>query len=514
MTKTKTPKSKRKPAPKPFTVDHWLKYSRNFVLDNGDKWEPEEFEIAFAEDLFAGYRQIWLVIPEGNGKTTLLAGMALYHCDYTSDALVPIGASSREQIGILHNQATGFIRRTPGLGKRFKIYDGYREIHSLARGLGVIKVYAADEKTGDGVIPTLCLLDELHRHKTLGLYRTWEGKLDKRGGQLVAISTGGEPEGEFEAIRSGHLQHAGDIKREGVYIRAASGGMVLHDFALRDKKDIEAMEAAAKQRTSLPPEVLARIKEANPLSTITTKSLAAKFDSPTLDINHFKRMTCNIATRLGDDGVDPKEWDALAVEKVEPSEGAYKLGFLDLGWKIDTTAVGILSWEDHNRRLLIKIAVLEPPVEEKDIVEALCEGQRLYAPEGWVYDPNAGGQQMAQLLENGEHPQQGELEFEFIDHGQSNAPMCLASSRFDEALRNRWFEHDGDAEMRTHVLNAIRRNVADEKYRFDRPKAAQGEKRKEFPIDLLTGILMANSIAVAEQTEKTKKEPLVAWRAR
>ena len=30
------------------------------------------------------------------------------------------------------------------------------------------------------------------------LYRTWRGKLDKRGGQIVVISTAGEPGGEFE----------------------------------------------------------------------------------------------------------------------------------------------------------------------------------------------------------------------------------------------------------------------------------------------------------------------------
>jgi hypothetical protein len=32
--------------------------------------------------------------PEGNGKTTLLAAIALYHGDYTPSAFVPIGASS------------------------------------------------------------------------------------------------------------------------------------------------------------------------------------------------------------------------------------------------------------------------------------------------------------------------------------------------------------------------------------------------------------------------------------
>jgi hypothetical protein len=69
-----------------------------------------------------------------------------------------------------------------------------------------------------------------------------------------------------------------------------------------------------------------------------------------------------------------------------------------------------------------------------------------------VYDPNAGGQQMAQLAREGQHPLQtddaarakkyglppldGPLEpLEFIEHSQDNAPMALAAPALDEAIR-------------------------------------------------------------------------------
>jgi len=65
------------------------------VLDSGKPWKPEAFQLEFAEDLFAGTRENWLVVPEGNGKTTLLSGLALYHGDYTQDAMVTMAASSR-----------------------------------------------------------------------------------------------------------------------------------------------------------------------------------------------------------------------------------------------------------------------------------------------------------------------------------------------------------------------------------------------------------------------------------
>ncbi len=482
---------------RPNTIDHWLRYSRNLVLDNGSRWKPEDFQIAFVEDLFAGYPEVWLIVPEGNGKTSLLAGVALYHLDYTPDAMVPIGASSRDQIEILHNQAAGFVRRTPGLDKRFKVFDGYRRIKSLRNG-GKIQVYAADERTGDGIIPTLPLLDELHRHRDLRLYRTWRGKLNKRGGQLAAISTAGEPDGEFEEIRLKHRERAEKVERSGSHVRAEGGGMVLHDYAVADEDEVEDMEA---------------VKAANPLSTISVASLEQKRSSPAMTRDHWKRFVCNIATRIQGDGIAPEEWDALADPNIIPDRSAWSLGWLDLGWKIDTTAMGVLVWEAADRRVIAGVKILKPPVHESQIVKGLVSLQKEFEPAGWVFDPNAGAQQMAQMLEAGNHPHQGDVKFEFIEHSQGNAPMSLAAARFDESLRGGWFVHDGDAELRTHVLNAVRRQIGAERYRYDRPPGAKGEKRKHFPIDALTGLLMGNSVAVAEKAEPDEPgEPLFAFR--
>lgn len=478
---------------KPFTLDHFLKYAGKLILDNGEPWFPEDFQIAFVEDLFAGHREIWLVVPEGNGKTTLLAGVALYHADYTPDAAVPIGASSRDQCEVLHNQAGGFVRRSPGFEKRFRVFDGYRRITALRTG-GRIQVFAADDRTGDGVIPTLPLLDELHRHRDLRLYRTWRGKLDKRGGQLAAISTAGDPESEFEEVRARHRSRAPKIDVDGGHTRAEGGGMVLHDWAVPVDGDVKDFEL---------------VKTANPLSSITEKTLAAKRGSPTMSDPHWKRFVCNIPTRAEGEGITPEEWDALYEEGLEPDLSAWSIAFLDLGWKIDTTAMGVLIWESAERRVIAGVNVIEPPVEEADIIAGMVEIQKTFQPVGWVYDPNASGQQMAQMLDKGTHPDQGETSFDFFEHSQDNAPMSLAASRLDEAIRSGWFVHDGGAILRSHVLNAVRKGLGGEKFRYDRPADAKGARRKKFPIDALTGLLMGNSMAVAEHDKPD--EPIAVW---
>src|SRR6516225_6049013 len=69
---------------KPFTVEHWRAYSERVILDTDDYWELEPFHIEVIKPILAGVTEVWAVLPEGNTKTTLMAGFALYHCDYTA----------------------------------------------------------------------------------------------------------------------------------------------------------------------------------------------------------------------------------------------------------------------------------------------------------------------------------------------------------------------------------------------------------------------------------------------
>jgi phage terminase large subunit-like protein len=160
---------------KPFTLPHWRRWTRDLILDTGHSWRPEAFQDAFVADVFAGTKECWLVVPEGNGKTTLLAGLALYHVEHRPFASVPVAAASREQAEILYRQAEGFVLRSEMLHKpvhsavqaakgkrktevpRFLCLEGYRRINHHAGGR--IQVFAADDRTGDGVIPTLGIID-------------------------------------------------------------------------------------------------------------------------------------------------------------------------------------------------------------------------------------------------------------------------------------------------------------------------------------------------------------------
>jgi terminase large subunit-like protein len=475
------------------------------------------FQLEFVNEVFAGYREVLAVLPTGSYKTTTAGGLGLYHLLYYPDdsPQVPIGAAAKDQAAIIYEQASGFVSRTPGLKKRFRVQDGYRRILCPSTS-GRMRVYSAKDQTGDGIIPTLPMLDELHRHKGHDLYGTWRDKLTKRDGTMLVLSTAGDDENNpVEQLRDA-AHRLPNIKRRGRHTVARSDGreFVMHEYALREKDD---------------PDDLELVKQANPANQVTIEELRMRRDSPSTKKWHWLRFTCNVRTKGEESAIDPDDYDRLVEADLAPAPGLElpRFAWMDLGWKIDTTAIGMLSWERQDRRVVSDVTVLEPPVDESDIVVCLLTLQERYGEgdfRGIVYDPNAGGRQMAQLLEKGEHPLQydddardrkgleklGERVLEpliFIDHSQDNAPMALAASRLDEAIRNRWIVLPEHPKLRRHFLNAVWKPLGGEKQKFDRPANQLGEGRRKYPIDGLTGVLMGHSVAVGELDEPKQQPP-------
>lgn len=484
---------------RPFTTDHFRAWAGLLTLDNGRLWVPEDFQLEIMGEVFAGYREILVLLPTGSYKTTTVAGLGLYHMQFTPDARVPIGAAAKDQAGILYEQAAGFVRRSAPLQKRFKVQDGYRRILHRQLG-GVLRVYSASDDTGDGIIPTLPILDELHRHKGHDLYGTWRDKLTKRDGQLVTLSTAGDDDNNPVEVLREAAHKLPNVKRAGRKTVARSKGreFVMIEYALLAEDD---------------PDDLRVVKMANPASQVTLEELRMRRDSPSTKRWQWLRFTCNRRSKGEDSAIQPEDFDSHYEHELRIGRETANYIGLDIGWKIDHAGITPLGWESRDRRLVADVAAFRPPVDENELVRALLDRVELYLPRGVVYDPNAGGTQMVQQLERGEHPIQLErewsIEIVFIEHSQDNAPMALAAARFDEAWRKGWIYHDGNAEctnemcpcggLRGHMLNAIEKPLGGEKFKFDRPSDARGAKRAKYPIDLFTGLLMANSVAEAEE---------------
>jgi phage terminase large subunit-like protein len=492
--------------PKPFTLPHFQQWASELLLDSGEPFVLEAFQKAFVKDIFAGYAECWLVVPEGNGKTTLVAALALYHCEHKAAAQVPVAASSREQAEILYRQAEGFVLRSPRLtelvespiqrakGKqkievpRFVCLEGYRRINHYLGGR--IQVFAADDRTGDGVIPSLGIVDELHRHRNLGLYRTWAGKLIKRKGQIVTISTAGEPGSEFEVTRERIRQEAEKVTRRPTFIRAATPRVVLHEWAVPEKGDVTDF---------------ALVKKANPFSGVTVAALTDKYHSPTMTLHHWRRFVCNLPTRDENSAIEEAEWWAARTDETIPPGEPVWLG-LDVGWKWDTTAATPLWWRSHDFRLLGPAVVLTPPRDGTSLDPSLVERALVLLhernPIHTVVMDSSRAEQLGLWIEH-------EFGATVIDRQQTNALAVEDYDRFMEALRSGWLHHNGDAELSRHALNAIARILPHGDARFDRPsQTRQSGEQDRRVIDALIAAAMVHSVAAVQPEEQ---EPLAAW---
>lgn len=471
----------------PFTVKHFRQWARRLELDNGNQWDTEDFQEAFLEDLFSGCPECWLIIPEGNAKTTLFSGIGLYHIEHRRSANVPIAASARDQAQIMYAQGDGFISR--GLSgdnasrrwaQGFKLHPGYRRIRH-ERMMSLIQFQAADDRTGDGVIPTLGLVDELHRHRDLALYRTWRGKLEKRGGQIGAISTRGEPGSEFELTLDRIRHEATDLTRSGSFVRAASSRLVLHEWSVPDDGDVEDLDL---------------VKSANPLQAITVPMLREKRASPTMTLAHWRRFVCNLPTRSDDAAITEAEWAGAKSTEVIPDGTQIMVG-LDVAWKYDTTALTPFWAPEKEHRLFGPATVLVPPRDGTMLdgrkIESAFTDLHKRTPVAVVVMDMSRAEQLAQWLS----AQLGAL---VIDWPQGNATAARDFERFMEALRNGWLKHSGDEVFTQHALNAIAKTLPYGDAAFERPLQGRSspDDQGRRVIDALKAASMVNSYAAAD----------------
>lgn len=428
-------------------------------------------------DLFDGVRETLILIPKKNGKSTLLGALALFHLCTTPDAECIIVAASRDQAGIMLRQAQGFIRRSPSLQKRLQVKQ--REIIHKTLG-GRIRILASDVDTADGVIPTLVLVDELHRHKSDELYGILRDGLGPRDGRMVTISTAGDsPETPLGILRRTAYSRPGLI-REGVYRYIKGPGNALHEWALDPEDD---------------PDDIARVKEANPAPWQTLTELQARHDSDSMRPWQWKRFACGIWVSGEDSAVSDKEWRDAANEgsKIPNGVEGVHIG-LDIGRKYDCTAA-VAAWKNDEDVILVEpIAIIEPPKDgtstsEEDIWEAIEEGFDRWPQATLVADPKLGGEWFADRAER-EFPNARVAVFDQV-------PSALArmARQFTEELAAGRLIHPDDHRFNAHVLAAAPKAYG-EGFRF------QKQKKKKLWIDALIAAAMAVSTLLAEPEEE------------
>jgi len=469
-------------------------------LDNGRPFVLQPFQSRVSRDVFARdrhgrprFQEVWFIVPEQNGKTTWTAALCLYHIENVGEGYVPVAASSRDQAMTLWRQASGLVRRSSldrDAGGHLVCHGGVRRVLNFDND-AMMQVFAADANTGDGVIPTLSVLDELHRHKNLELFETWAGKLDKRDAQLVVISVAGEPGSEFETLRERRRTDATRVERRGSFARFEGAGYVMHEWAVPDNGDTNDLEVVAA---------------ANPFRGMTKTRLKRKMARSVSD-GHWRRFVCNQPTRATSAAISEVEWADAGGEHIPAGEPVW-VG-LDCGWRYDTTAIVPLWIRPDDPWVLGDATVLTPPRKVGESL-SLDEVKRALSV---VFERNTIDTLVMDLHDARDVAEWAEIEFgcRIVEHGQALTLQAVAYARFMELLRGGQLRHTGDADLRRHAMNAVARILPRGEPVFARRDhsraAALNEQRV---IDALVAAAMVVSTAYAELRLSA---PRMSWRA-
>jgi phage terminase large subunit-like protein len=448
----------------------------DLTVENGSAMVLEPWQRLALGDYFDGVTETLILVSKKNGKSTLMAALGLFHLMTTPDAEAVIAATSRDQASLILRQCQGFIRRSQGLRDRVRVTQ--REISHGGLG-GRLRVIAADVDTVDGWLGSLGLIDEIHRAKSIELYSILREGIGPRDGRLVTISTAGEDElsplGQLRTRAYG----LDEQRRDGAYRYARSGGrFAMHEWALDSDQDAEDLDL---------------VKEANPASWQTVARLRDRHGSPSMTSWQWRRFACGMWVRGESSAVDPADWDALqSPTAVIPNGSTVVVGW-DQAWRgPDTTALVPVQWVSEERRVIGDPVIFEAPeggmVDDREIKAAFVALSARWTVKAIVFDPNAGAAALAQQVAR-------ETGLKLVEHSQRDSAMALADGRLLEAIRRGQLQHTGHQVLRQHVLNAVEKPVG-ELFRFTRPKHGP-----RVPIDCLTALSMAHSVAVAESTK-------------
>jgi phage terminase large subunit-like protein len=428
-------------APFRYTLPDFRRYARKLKTENGKPFEIKPFQAAFLKAHFSGIPELVVVMPKGNGKTTILSALALFHLETVPGADVYIAATSIRQARILFRQAAAMVIRS-GMDN-LEVKSGYGEIRfegDVQRVGPRIQVVSSEAGGEDGAIPTLALIDELHRHRDGDLYGVFRDGLAKRSGQMITISTAGaaldSPLGKFRVMAHEHES----FRRTGVLNTARWESFAWFEWCLRDTDDTQNLALVAK---------------ANPLLSVA--DLRQRRDSPTTTPGAWLRFACGIWTEGEDPWVTPSMWDPLRTDIGGVVEGEEVTVAVRVG-----AAAGIaIAAERHDGHVAVKVEILHAPIGGRLAYESVEYALRRIAERYTVlrvgFDPDQF-QRSAEILQEAGLP--------MMEVPQRPKRLAGATSTLWRLISGGLLAHDGDPDLRAQVF-AGRTKETVEGYRLE-----------------------------------------------
>lgn len=285
------------------------------------------------------YRECFGYVPRKNGKTPLVAAIALYvfFADGEAGQQDYVAAADREQAGLLFRQAKGMVEQEPELASRCRIYGGNasagqsRSIVREADG-SFLRVVSADADTKHGGNSHLVVIDELHAQPSRDLVdvlTTSMASANRKQPLLICITTA-------------------DYDRDSICNEKHAYASRVRDGLIDDPHFLPVVYEAGRDEDWTDPKVWAK---ANPnlgvsvsLEYLDRECKRAK-ESPAYE-NTFRRLHLNQKTESASRWIALERWDACGgVVAAESLLGRECFAGLDLASTTDLASL-VLAFPD------------------------------------------------------------------------------------------------------------------------------------------------------------------------
>jgi phage terminase large subunit-like protein len=157
--------SKGQNAGKPFTLLPWQHHVMRELFGRLNPDGTRQHRVGYIE------------LPKKQGKSTTLAGIALYMTAFDSEpgAEVYGAACDREQAGIIYREAASMVRASPALSRHLEVIDSRKTIvHKKSNSF--YRVLSADAFRAEGLNIHALLFDELHAQRDRRLWAFAPGR--------------------------------------------------------------------------------------------------------------------------------------------------------------------------------------------------------------------------------------------------------------------------------------------------------------------------------------------------
>lgn len=327
---------------------HVVKFFRDYLSHvKGEKADKsfvlEPWQVAIIVCIFAfkhkqtnlrRYRKVFIYIPRKNGKTTIIAGVALYclFCDGEPGAEIYCAAADKENATLLFEQCTGMIDNHSELSKRAECWS--KNI-SLNGSTSYMKVLSADAKTKHGENTHVGIIDELHAQPNRELVDVISTSTGSRTQPIIIFIT----TADYDRPSVCNEEHDYACKvRDGV-VNAATYLPVIYETDRKENwKDVAVWKKAnPNYGISLKPEYM-------------NEQFERALNTPSFE-NTFKRLHLNMKTENDVRWIPLDTWDNnIKTVDVELLKNTVCYGGLDLSTILDVTAF-VLFFPEYNALL-------------------------------------------------------------------------------------------------------------------------------------------------------------------